>query len=147
MILMPSIKAFTVHNITHFHILVCPQINKYHFLASCFQSAWFEADLNFTLSDFKIICIHKVELLLIKKTEVHLPSLRHCLRIPPLDMFFSCSSSLKLILLANTSISVIFISRCRNDTACSIERPWLGSSISTSPYKIMFSVSVITFLV
>ena len=64
-----------------------------------------------------------------------LPSLRHCLSIPPAGMFFSCSSSAKLVELANTSTSVRFMILCRMDTACSMLRPWVGSRISTSPCK------------
>lgn len=64
---------------------------------------------------------------------ISLPNLRHCLRIPPVGIFFSCSSSAKLVELANTSISVIFITRFSIDTACSIDKPCVGSSISTSP--------------
>uniref|UniRef100_A0A6B0UIJ7 Uncharacterized protein n=1 Tax=Ixodes ricinus TaxID=34613 RepID=A0A6B0UIJ7_IXORI len=59
-------------------------------------------------------------------------SLRHCLRIPPLDMFFSASRSEKLSEDAKTSTSVIYTSRWRKATATSIAMPWVGSITSSS---------------
>ena len=63
----------------------------------------------------------------------HSPSLRHCRRMPPEFMLFSCSSSEKLRELAKTRMSVMLMILWRKETACSMERPWFGSSISTSP--------------
>lgn len=62
-------------------------------------------------------------------------SLKHCLRIPPLDIFFSASSSPKFKELAKISTSAMLTSLCRKETATSIGIPWVGSITSNSLYE------------
>lgn len=69
-----------------------------------------------------------------RTAQVH-TSRKHCLKIPPLDMFFSASSSPKFKELANIKTSAILTSRCRKDTATSRGIPCVGSSTSNSDYK------------
>lgn len=57
---------------------------------------------------------------------------KHCLNIPPLDIFFSASNSPKFNELANIKTSAMFTSRCRNETATSSGMPWVGSRTSSS---------------
>ena len=57
---------------------------------------------------------------------------RHCLRIPPLDMFFSASKSAKLRLDAKIRTSAITTSLWRKEMATSMGMPWVGSSTSNS---------------
>jgi len=68
-------------------------------------------------------------------TRLQLTSRRHWRKIPPLDMFFSASSSPKLSELAKMRTSAMFTSRCRNDTATSIGIPCVGSITSSSLWK------------
>lgn len=62
-------------------------------------------------------------------------SLKHCRKIPPLDIFFSDSSSPKLRELANISTSAMLTSLWRKETATSIGMPWVGSITSSSLCK------------
>ena len=66
------------------------------------------------------------------KKSVSRTSLRHCLRMPPLDMFFSASSSEKLRDEAKTRTSAMLTKRCKNETATSTPMPWVGSKTSNS---------------
>lgn len=71
-----------------------------------------------------------------EKTEIRdLPRRRHCLRIPPEDMFFSASISVKLSELAKISTSTRLISLCKNISDASTAKPWDGSMFSNSCCK------------
>ena len=61
-----------------------------------------------------------------------LPSRRHCRRMPPDDMFFSASISVKLRELAKISTSTRLTRRCRKVTEASTLRPCEGSMLSSS---------------
>lgn len=80
------------------------------------------------------ICITSIAYKLKTKITEH-TSRRHCRKIPPLDIFFSASSSPKFKELAKIRTSAMLTNRCRNDTATSIGMPWVGSMTSSSLYK------------
>lgn len=61
-----------------------------------------------------------------------LPNRRHCRKMPPDDIFFSASISVKPNELAKIRTSTRLIALWRNVIAVSIERPWVGSIFSSS---------------
>lgn len=69
-----------------------------------------------------------------EKREVlpYVPRRRLCLRIPPEDMFFSASISVKLREEAKIRTSTRLMRRCRKVTDASTDRPWDGSMFSRS---------------
>lgn len=64
--------------------------------------------------------------------EFELTNLKHCLKIPPLDIFFSASSSPKFSELANIRTSAMLTNLCKKETATSIGIPCVGSITSNS---------------
>jgi len=95
-----------------------------------------------TMPHYQMLVIHPVFNLIFNILPIQLcyirPELtrrRHWRKIPPLDMFFSASSSPKLSELAKMRTSAMFTSRCRNDTATSIGIPCVGSITSSSLWK------------
>ena len=62
----------------------------------------------------------------------YVPRRRLCLRIPPEDMFFSASISVKLREEAKIRTSTRLMRRCRKVTEASTDRPWDGSMFSRS---------------
>ena len=59
-------------------------------------------------------------------------NLRHCLRIPPEDIFFSASRSAKFRDDAKISTSAITTNLCKNEIATSMGIPCVGSKTSNS---------------
>jgi hypothetical protein len=95
-----------------------------------------------TMPHYQMLVIHPVFNLIFNilprvlcYIRLELTSRRHWRKIPPLDMFFSASSSPKLSELAKMRTSAMFTSRCRNDTATSIGIPCVGSITSSSLWK------------
>lgn len=71
---------------------------------------------------------------------------KHWRKIPPLDIFFSASSSPKFSELAKINTSAILTNRCKNDTATSNGIPWVGSSTSNSDcMKMLMKISCFIF--
>lgn len=64
-----------------------------------------------------------------------IPRRRHCRRMPPDDMFFSASISVKLSELAKIRTSTRLTRRCKKVTEASTDKPWEGSMFSSSCWK------------
>ena len=80
---------------------------------------------------FPVFSLHSKQL----RTAQVQTSRRHCLRIPPEDMFFSASRSAKLRLEAKMRTSAMTTSLWRKEIATSMGMPWVGSSTSSSFWK------------
>lgn len=109
-------------------------MNYYEKVLDLFKNSKLSMNLRLIMS---ILCLQR-KVNCRKRLTSHqsvLTNLRHCLNIPPLDMFFSASNSAKFNALANISTSAIETNRCKKVTATSTGIPWVGSITSSSFWR------------
>lgn len=129
------VSDITTFKFKHLRYLHCMVFSRESVKSQTLQSSW---KINITKAS-------KQRWSLFKQWGV-VTNRRHCRKIPPLDMFFSASSSPKLSELANTRTSAMLTSRCRNDTATSTGIPCVGSITSSSLWNSIYVLQTLSLV-